>query len=276
MDTVSRNRKTSSWVSRIPRRLKLFFSQPDNDEPREACRITHVPDRPTRSFTSRVLPTDEECLQYLQALQKQALDPPVRECRSIDSSMGSETSHLLHEIGGSGRDLEDIVGNFQSLPSRSDVERQWGWDTAGTMSPSARLTVNSPHPGIAWSPPRYSHCSQGGAAQSSAPTFSRGRIATDKGRAHGSLTRETWPTPNRPYSSSKEGDSKGALGPVESRTSLLPSPEAHCDRDSEADLYDGWAEYYFDETNFLGRDETGRFIGNTIPPDLTAGTEVAS
>ena len=51
--------------------------------------------------------------------------------------------------------------------------------------------------------------------------------------------------------------------PAGSLIFLLPLLDVQSETEGDDNLYEGWAEYYFDETNFQGRNEWGQYLGNS-------------
>lgn len=262
---AGRNRNGGSWASRLPYRLKFLFHLPhdddDDDEPRRPFRMTHVPDRPARNPASHATPTDEECLRYLLTVQQQEeVNSPRRPCSSVYSCQEGEALPSLHGFGASGREFARGMGHREARSPRLYAERVPGWDAVITRPVSRPFTPDSSDPRDTWSPPLYRPHDSGTTIQSNESAPSQRQHIAQYNLTQHSLTHGTWPAQDLlPTDDAARRKDAQAAAHTYSPHSL--PPEAQGDADGEDDVYEGWGEYYFDETNFRGRDGVGRYTG---------------
>lgn len=126
------------------------------------------------------------------------------------------------------------------------------------MSPP--FTPNSSDPRDTWSPPLYRPHDSQTTIQSSGSAPLQGQHIAEYNHTQDSLIRGTWPAQD-PHYTDDVARRKGAQAPAHSYNPCSLPPEALGDSGGDDDVYEGWAEYYFDETNFRGRDGQGRYTG---------------
>ncbi|KAL2114588.1 hypothetical protein VUR80DRAFT_4571 [Thermomyces stellatus] len=258
----SRNKKGGSWVSRLPSRLKLLFYPPDEGQPERPFRMTHFPDRPARDpISPQNIPTDEECLRYLLAVQQQGMNFPGRAPSSVYSWQEDSTLPSPHGVGGSGRGFTPLVAGHATRSPRHNTERVPEWDVVVARSTSPPFTPDSLDTKDSWDLPLWEHYTSEAEIRSSSIFPSNCYSADKKGLTEHSLTRETWPA-SEPRHDADTSRSKGVQSLVHPDDTLPPPLEAQGDSGSD-DVYEGWAEYYFDEANFQDRDQQGRYTGGT-------------
>lgn len=222
--------------------------------------MTYVPDRPARS-PAQAAPTDEECLQYLLAVQQQEMNSSGRSRSSVYSQEGGE-SPFLSGIGARGRELGRETGCCNSRSPRATGERFPGWDAMVTRSMSPPFTLDSADPRDTWSPPLWrssDHDSETTTQLSGSVTLQGDHIPQYDCKRH-SLIHGTW-TAQDPQHTEDIASCQGTQATAQPYSAHSLSPETQGDSDGDDDVYAGWADYYFDDSNFRGRDGVGRYIG---------------
>lgn len=275
MSAVNREQKGSSWLSQLPLCLKTLVRRTDEQEPRRTFRILHMPDRPARSLATQNIPTDEECLQHLLALQQQGMGSRELECGSEYRWQEDDVFPFVHGVGPSKREVLRMQKRRGARPRALDGGKIPGWDAVVTKSMSPPFTPDSSGPWGSWTSTQNGHYDPVTTTRAGGAAPPKEQRPDEYSRLSRAVARGTWPARD-PRRNTGTASSKGVWTPVCPRSSLPPEARSDADDedddDDDNDVYDGWEEYYFDETNFRGRDEgamyTGRIGANVGLPSI--------